>query len=183
MSNSGNSQQQQLEWWSGVLSLDGFEVVHQIEDRATESLQFTVIPTVAAAVCPHCGTLQKQCHQTRDRDGIRDLPLGQRSVVLRIRVFEYHCPLCEKMFTPACPAVVPGTHATPRFLERAAELIRHSDIQNVAAFLKMPEKTLEGWYYQYVEQRQQQPQAHLKPITSIGIDELSQKKGTVSSSR
>ena len=179
--NNSSSLSQQLEWWGDVLSLDDFEVVHQAEDRAGQSLLFTLIPKVAAAVCPHCGTLQKECHQKRDREGIRDLPMGQRSVVLRIRVFEYHCPRCEKMFTPPCPAVAPGTHATERFLERAAQLIRHGDIQNAAAFLKVPEKTLERWYYEYVERRQQQPPAQLKPITSIGIDELSQKKGIASS--
>ena len=174
--------EQQLEWWSGVLSLEDFEVVHQVEDRASQSMEFTVIPKVAAAVCPHCGTLQHECHQKRDRDGIRDLPLGQRSVVLRVRVFEYRCSDCEKMFTPPCPAVAPGTHATERFLQRAAELIRHGDIQNAAAFLKVPEKTLERWYYEYVERCQQQPRSDLKPITSIGIDELSQKKDTANSS-
>lgn len=85
------------------------------------------------------------------------------------------------MLTPPCPAVVPGTHATERFLERAAQLIRHGDIPNAAAFLKVPEKTLERWYDEYVQRRQQQPAAHWKPITSIGIDELSQKKDTASS--
>ena len=78
MNNNSNLQQQQLEWWSGVLSLEDFEVVHQAEDRAGQSLQFTLIPKVAAAVCPHCGMLQKGCHQKRDRDGIHDLPMGQR---------------------------------------------------------------------------------------------------------
>ncbi len=66
--------------------------------------------------------------------------------------------------------------ASQRFLERAAQFIRHGDIQNAAAFPKVPEKTPERWHHEYVERRQQQPPAHLKPITSIGIDELSQKK-------
>ena len=180
--DSRNFQQQELEWWSGVLALEDFEVVHQAEDRATQTLQFTVIPKVAAAVCPHCGTLQSECHQKRDRDGIRDLPIGQRSVVIRVRVCEYRCSRCEKMLTPACPAVAAGTHATERFLERATELVRQGDLQNAAAFLKVPEKTLERWYYEFVERRQQQPRADLKPITSIGIDELSQKKDTANSS-
>ncbi|MFM9964126.1 MAG: transposase [Planctomycetaceae bacterium] len=66
-------QQQQLEWWGDVLLEEDFEVVHQAEDRAGQSLPFTLVPKVAAAVCPHCGTLQKECHQKLDRDGIRDL--------------------------------------------------------------------------------------------------------------
>jgi hypothetical protein len=63
-------------------------------------------------------------------------------------------------------------------LEQAAKLIRFSDIANVAAFLGLPEKTLEGWYYDYVQRQTQQPPADLKPIKSLGIDELSLKKST-----
>jgi hypothetical protein len=66
-------------------------------------------------------------------------------------------------------------------LEQAAKLIRFSDIANVAEFLGLPEKTLEGWYYDYAERKTQQPPADLKPIKSMGIDELSLKKNTGSS--
>jgi hypothetical protein len=52
-----------------------------------------------------------------------------------------------------------------------------------AAFSGLPEKTLARWYYEYIERRQQQPAAELKPIRSIGIDELSLKKSIANSSR
>jgi ubiquinone biosynthesis protein Coq4 len=77
--------------------------------------------------------------------------------------------------------LAPGAHATERFLEQAARLIRFSDIANVAQFYGVPESTLGRWYYDYVERQQQVPPAKLKPIRSIGIDELSQKKSTGSS--
>jgi len=77
--------------------------------------------------------------------------------------------------------MAPGAHASERFLEQAARLIRFSDIANVAEFFAVPANTLARWYYDYVERRQQTPPANLKPITSLGIDELSLKKSTVSS--
>jgi len=42
-----------------------------------------------------------------------------------------------------------------------------------------PEKTAEAWYYQHRQRKQMEPKtAGLKPIESIGIDELSLKKDT-----
>ena len=80
-------------------------------------------------------------------------------------------------------AIAPGAHATERFLAQAARLIRFSDIANVAAFFGVSENTLARWYYDYVERQQKTPPANLKPIKSLGIDELSLKKNTGSSSR
>ena len=54
-------------------------------------------------------------------------------------------------------SLAPGAHATERFLEQAARLIRFSDIANAAAFLGVPEKTLERWYYDHVERHRQAP--------------------------
>jgi len=71
--------------------------------------------------------------------------------------------------------------ATERSLGQAARLIRFSDVANAAAFLGVPEKNLQRWYYDYVERQAQKPPTDLKPIQSLGIDELSLKKSTGSS--
>ena len=73
-----------------------------------------------------------------------------------------------------------GTHATERLLARLAELIQHGDIANAARFFGLAEKTAEKWYYEYVERNQKSP-SDLRPIRSLGIDELSLKKSTGSS--
>jgi hypothetical protein len=109
------------------------------------------------------------------------LPQGPQAIRLLVRTPQFHCQRCDRCFTHPCPHIAPGAHATERFLEQAAKLIRFSDIANVAAFLGVPEKTLERWYYDYAERQTKTPSAGLKPIQSLGIDELSQKKSTVSS--
>ena len=166
--------EERLEFRNSVLQLDEFEVVHQAE--AGKTLRFTAVPRVGAAVCPHCGALCTQTQQTRDRDGIRDLPIGKRGVVLRVRVRELRSDACERCFTPRFRSIAAGTHATERFLERAASIVRRSDIANAARLCGVPERTLARWYSGFVERRQSQPSVALKPITSLGIDELSQKK-------
>jgi hypothetical protein len=112
---------------------------------------------------------------------MRDLPIGPQAVNLIVRTPQFCCDRCESDFTPSYPAIAPGAHATERFLEQAARLIRFADITNVAAFFAVPPNSLTRWYYDYVERQQQTPPAQLKPITSIGIDELSLKKNLASS--
>jgi transposase len=165
-----------------VLQLEGWEVVFQQREEGQRIWRFTLLPQHSVAVCPHCGKLTNEVHDTRDRDDVHDLPIGEYRVLLRLRVFRFECLSCERTFTPPSASVAEGSHATERFLERCAELIRTADIANAAAFFHLPEKTLERWYYAYVQRRQRQPQS-LQPITSIGIDELSLKKGTAVSSR
>lgn len=109
-----------------------------------------------------------------------DLPLGAYATQLIVRLFQYHCQSCDKFFTPPLAALAEGAHATERFLARVVELIKHTDLTNAATWMGVPSKTLEHWYYDYL-QRQQRPSENLAPIRSLGIDELSLKKDTASS--
>ena len=167
--------------WTTALNLSGFEVVSATVEQAERTIRLTVVPRHPVAVCPHCGGVCDEVHQTRDLEGVRDLPLADRAVELRVRVAQFWCSPCGRGFTPPVLELAEGTPATERFLARAAELIRHGDVSRAAQFLRVPEKTLQRWYYDWVERpRDTTPAA---PITRIGIDELSLKKSTGNSSR
>jgi len=167
------------EGWTVALNLEGFEVVQAEVDRQLRQVRLTVVPQWPVAVCPHRGQVSTQIHQTRELEGIHDLPLADRAVRLVVRVPQFWCGPCARAFTPKLPEVAEGAHATERFLARAAELIRFGDITQTAAFLRVPATSLERWYYAWVER---QAQVAAQPITSLGIDELSLKKSTGSSS-
>lgn len=177
------TEQDQLTFWTKALNLPGFRVVHERRDRPTDPVCFTVVPTQEVALCPGCGHACDTIHRRQDSDPIQDLPLGAQAVQLLVRTPQFRCDRCDTFFTPCSSALAPGAHATERFLEQAARLIRFSDIANVAAFFSVPESTLARWYYDYLQRQQQQPRGEQKPIKSIGIDELSLKKSTGSSSR
>ena len=173
-----------LKFWSVLLRLADFEVVHVHEDVELKRLFITVIPTHRIGICPGCDGACDDVKQRRTREGIQDLPIGCNAVELKVRVDQFECKQCEKCFTPPIPFLAEGAHATERFMERAAQLIRKSDIANAAQYLGVPEKTLANWYYDYVERLQKQPATSpLKPIRRLGIDELSLKKSIGSSSR
>ena len=174
----------QLAFWTKLLHLDGYQVVHESATAPDEPRCFTVIPKTSMAVCPHCGQASDDIHRRTESDRVHDLPIGTRAVVLTVRTYQYWCAVCDRAFTPPPPSfLIPGGHATERFLEQARQLIDFGDIANAAAFLKVPENSLGRWYYDYLERRQQQPaDPPLRPILQLGIDELSLKKSTVSSS-
>jgi transposase len=173
----------QLAFWTKLLRLDGLQVVHQRRDTPSDPLRLTVVPLSDVAVCPHCCHACENVHRREESHPIKDLAQGPQAILLIVRTSQFHCERCNHYFTPPCPHIAPGTHATERFLEQAAKLIRMSDIANAATFLGVPEKTLERWYYDYAERKAKVPLESLKPIQSLGIDELSLKKSTGSSSR
>ena len=164
-----------LDFWTEILHLDGFQVAHVRHDSPTDPVRLTIIPTLPLGLCPHCQRATDTIHRRHDSEPVKDLPIGPQAVELVIRTYQFACPHCGRFFTPAAPAFAPTAHATERFLAQAARLIRCSDIANAATFLGVPEKTLEKWYYDYVERQRQQPAA-AQPIRQIGIDELRLKK-------
>jgi transposase len=175
------TEQDRLEFLTKTLNLPDFEVVHEHRETPADPLRLTVVPRMPLGLCSGCRRATDRINRTHESQPVKDLPLGPQTVELLVRTYQFHCPRCDRYFTPRYPALADGAHATERFLEHAAKLIRFSDIANAAAFLGVPEKNLQRWYYDYVERQRQQPSADLKPIKSLGIDELSLKKSTGSS--
>jgi transposase len=169
---------EQLEALSHLLDLAEFEVVAVEEDRKARLRRFILAPKAMAGLCPHCGGICLERHECYEREVV-DLPLGVYATHLVVRGWQFRCEDCDKFFTPRQEALAEGAHASERFLERMAELLKHADLANAAAYLQVPEKTLERWYYQYLE-RLKRSKA-LEPIRSLGIDELSLKNGSGSS--
>jgi transposase len=170
-----------VETLSGLLNLDGFEVVEAAADQGRKVYRLVVVPEELVGLCPHCGSATGDRHACYDREVV-DLPLGGWRTELVVRMWQFRCGPCRKFFTPRYPALAEGAHATERFLGRLAELASHADVSAAARFLQVAEKTAEKWYYNYLRRRQAAPAADLKPVRSLGIDELSLKKGTASSS-
>jgi transposase len=165
-----------------LLDLQELEMVEVAEDRGQKLRRLTVIPKAIAGLCPHCGRLCDERHLCRDRK-VTDLPMGGWGTELVVRLWQFRCEGCDRFFTPRFAALSEGAHATERFLGRLAELAGRGDVSMAARFFGIPEKTAEEWYYGHLERqrREEQSQTSLKPVRSLGIDELSLKKGTGSS--
>jgi transposase len=175
------STMQRLAAWTLALNLPGFRVVHESRLTPAEPVRFTLLPTQEVALCPHCGHACVTVHRRHLTTPIKDLPLGEQAIELILSTPQFACERCQRFFTPTYAAIAPGAHATERFLAQVARLLDFSDLAHVATLYGVPERTLARWYYDYLQRQQQQPSAApLQPITSLGIDELSQKKDTAS---
>jgi len=176
------SQQQEMEFWTKALNIPGFRVLHERRDTPNDPVRFTIAPVDDVACCPRCGLSCNTVHRRHRSRPYRDLPLASLAVVLLLSLPQFHCLPCRRFFTPDYAPFAPGAHATERFLEHIARLIDFSDIRNVALLYHVPERTLSRWYYDYLRRLKDRSESlPLKPITKLGIDELSVKKNTVSS--
>lgn len=167
----------QLNVWTTALNLPEYEVVHYAEREGVR--HFSLVPTCVIDVCPECSKPCDHWHQKRWIKDVVDLPLGDRPVRLKVRVFQFHCEDCGRIWTPKSLLLTPGmgAKATARFVEHAAELIERADISGVAAFYDIPRKTLERWYYRWLERPTElSEEDDAEPIRSLGVDELSLKK-------
>ena len=160
-----------------LLGLDEFEVVESTQDRRNKVRRFTLVPKVAVGLCPHCAAVCQERHVCHDRE-VADLPMGGCRTELVVRMWQFVCPACGKYFTPHFATLAEGAHATERLLESVSDLAGRSDVSTAARFFGLPEKTVEGWYYAYVERKRKNPGPDLQPVKSLGIDELSLKKNT-----
>src|SRR5436190_19888309 len=165
-----------LSFWTTLLQLPDYGVVYCREESDLLLYRMTVTPKHPLSICPHCGKVSENIHQARTREHIKDLSISRHAVELSVRVSQFECSCCGQFFTPAIPFLAEGAHATERFLERAAQLVRTSDLTNAAAFLGVPERTLGDWYYDFLQRRPLASGQKLKPIRRLGIDELSLKK-------
>jgi hypothetical protein len=162
---------------SSLLDLEEFEVVASVQDRSKRLRTFTIVPKIAVGLCRHCHGISGERHVCRDRT-VMDLPMGGWRTELVVRLWQFRCQACDRFFTPSFAALAEGAHATERMLERLAGLVDRSDVSSAALFFDLPEKTAEGWYYEHVKHKQQEPRPPLEPVRSLGIDELSLKKDT-----
>jgi|SRR5579871_1517316 len=165
-------------FWNQLLHLPGYEVVFCQDEPDFPRYRFTLAPIHRVGVCPDCGKVTDCIHQTRSWEDVKDLSLCDHAVELTVRVPQFECLHCQRFFTPAVAFMAEGAHATERFLEHAARLIRTSDLANTAAVLGVPERTLANWYYDYLQRRPAPAGQKVKPIHRLGIDEIALKKKT-----
>ena len=130
-----------LEALTVLLGLEEFEVVAINADPKQAKLSLVVVPRAVTGLCPHCGALCGDCHASHERK-IVDLPIGRRCTELTVCCYQFECWQCHRFFTPQYRSIAEGTHATERFLERMAQMIRFSDIANTATFFGVAELSL-----------------------------------------
>ena len=112
-----------------LLNLPGI-VVENFRETETE-LMLEVEAWTASAICPRCGHLSSNLHQNHGY-WVKDLPISNRQVLLKVNRRQFKCKLCNKPFSEQLDFVDKKRKYTNRLATEVVKLLRHSDVHNVA---------------------------------------------------
>ena len=124
--------------------------------------------------CPRCGKKTEFLLHQNNFVTIRDLPLGEQSLYLKVNRRLLRCSHCQKKFSENLGFVRKRRNYTIRFAQKIIKEVLNSDIQNVAKRNDVSEQEIETMLKDLGEELIQQ-----KPVdlNKLGIDEIAVVKG------
>jgi len=126
--------------------------------------------------CPRCGKFHLVKNGYRMRD-FRGLPIGGRSVIIRMKVQRYKCKDCGHDRQERIPFATGSRSYTHRFARYVVDLLRSMTLRDVALRLHVNWNTVKEIHTDYLKRRYSPPS--LKGVENIGIDEFAVRKGQV----
>lgn len=163
------------------LDLPEFHIINQVINNDYYIAEINKDSSIER--CAYCGYLSQHIHDQRTRT-VRDLPIFNKPLYLRVHIKRFRCKNCNEVFSQAFESINPGQHQTIRYREFLYEQCYGSTIQKVSKEQKIAYSTLERIYYGIAneklqkQQRDQRIQAILQEeVTVIGIDEIAVRKG------
>lgn len=114
---------------TNLLNLPG--VIVEDSRQTEETLILSVKLEKKTADCPRCGQISYRLHQNK-RHLVKDLPMGNREVILRVNRRRFKCENCQKPFSETLDFVGNKKSFTHRYAQNITEQVIHSDIHNVA---------------------------------------------------
>src|SRR4028118_1094776 len=155
---------------TSILNLPG--VIVEDYKQTGETLILVIKSQKTTACCPVCRQSSHHLHQNY-RYLVRDLPIGNREVMLRVNRRRFKCKNCQKPFNESFAFLEKKKNFTKRYAQSIAEQVVHSDINNVAKNNKLTEE--EVWSVKAVANKILP--VDVKKLHKLGIDEISLVKG------
>ena len=121
---------------TNILNLPG--VIVENKKQIGETLILAVKLEKKTAFCPRGGEISHRLHQNQGIM-VRDLPIGDQEVVLRVNRRRFKCENCQKPFSETLKFVKNHKNFPRRYAENISKQIIHSDINNVAKNNKVTE--------------------------------------------
>jgi len=153
---------------TNILNLPG--VIVEDYKQTTETLILVVKSQTTTAKCPLCGQSSNHLHQNY-RYLVRDLPMGDREVILRVNRRRFKCKNCRKPFNERLEFLEKKKNFTNRYAQSITEQVVHTDIKNVAKNNKLTEEE-EVWSMVKSVANKVLP-VDVKKLQKLGIDEIS----------
>nr|WP_233787573.1 transposase family protein [Dulcicalothrix desertica] len=149
------------------------DVVVESSLQEGETLILSVTKKTKSAVCPQCGKKSDHLHQNQNYL-IKNLPMGDKEVILNINRRRFKCKKCRKTFNEELDFVGARKKHTHRYAENIVKQLIHSDVSNVAKNNGLSDEEVYSMLEDIVK--------NLLPINvsnlvRLGIDEISLVKG------
>ena len=154
-----------------LLNLPG--VIVEDKQETENTLILFVKADNKTAVCPRCGQASRHLHQNQ-RHLVKDLPLGNREVILSVNRRRFKCQNCQKPFSENLDFVANKKSFTHRYAQAVTQQLVHSDIKNVAHNNGLTPEEVESMLMFLAEFILPIDVRHLH---RLGIDEISLVKG------
>lgn len=154
-----------------LLNLPG--VLVEDSQETAEILILSVIVKKKTAVCPRCGQISHRLHQNK-KHLVKDLPMGNRAVILSVNRRRFKCENCQKPFSETLDFVGNKKSFTYRYAQSITEQVIHSDVNNVAKNNRLTDE--EVWSMVMAVAQEIMP-IDVKKLKRLGIDEISLVKG------
>jgi len=127
----------------------------------------------SSMACSNCGHLSDRLHQNHWLT-VRDLPLGENSVYLKINRRQFKCLNCGKKFSEEFNFIKKRSHFTNRVKQKIVEEILSCDLKNVARRNGLSEQEVETILKEVGADLTKKKPENLK---RLGIDEIALVKG------
>jgi transposase len=156
---------------SELLNLPDVVVESSLQEGKT--LILSVTKKTKSAVCPQCGQKSHHLHQNQNYL-IKDLPMGDKEVILNINRRRFKCKKCRRTFNEELDFVGVRRKYTHRYAENIIKQLINSDVSNVAKNNGLSEEEVYSMLEDIVK--------NILPINvsnlrRLGIDEISLVKG------
>lgn len=149
------------------LNLPGVIVEDSLETE--ETIILSVIVKNKTAVCPRCGQTSRRLHQNKTHY-VRDLPISNREVILKVNRRQLKCEGCKKHFSEILDFVELRKNFTQRYAQSITEQVINSDINNVARNNKFTAEQVESMVMAAAKSVMR---VELAQLCRLGIDEIS----------
>lgn len=162
-----------------LLGLEDLDVVDHRYDTETDTHEICCGSHWDIGVCPRCLRISDELHDYPKQRRIHDTLLRSRKVVLLCDSRRLKCGHCRNPFTQEIRDVVPDCTYTYRLYEEIAAPKRKQDVSTIAELYGLGYKLVESIFLKAGEAKLEARRQEPLQVTQLGIDEISEKKGTV----
>ena len=99
--------------FSNLIGLPELEFTKEVQG-SKNTINLHCRKTSREEVCPKCATLSSTCYDKREVT-IKDSPIRDKVVYLKITKRRFYCKSCKKAFTEPVQGIIKGFKSTVRF--------------------------------------------------------------------